>query len=64
MALSLAHLRNITVFMRYAAEAGKLQSINDVMGFAETMQAVNAEGARLQKLEDAKQPKKPEGDPK
>jgi hypothetical protein len=36
-------LVNITVFMRYAAEAGKLQNVRDVMAFAETLQAVDTE---------------------
>lgn len=49
MAISRDKLVNITIFMRYAVEAGKITTVNDLMGFAETLQEVNAELAAIDK---------------
>lgn len=43
MGLSRDKLVNITVFMRFAAEAGSLKTVNDIMAFAETLQNVQKE---------------------
>jgi hypothetical protein len=50
--LDLAKLRNITVFMRMAAESGALKAINDVMAFAETLDALGAEIKKLEGKEE------------
>lgn len=55
MALPREKLVNIGVFMRYAAESGKLNNIQEIMAFAETLDAVRLEIEAIDKANPPKQ---------